>query len=34
LAHGAALFASIKFVMIGAALIALAAAWWRIKNIK
>ncbi len=34
LAHGAALFASIKFVLIAVALIALAAVWWRIKKTK
>ncbi len=34
LAHWAALFASIKFVLIAAALIALAAVWWRIKKSK
>ena len=32
LADWAALFASIKFVVIGSALIALAAAWWGIKK--
>ena len=34
LAWWAALFAAVKFVLIGAALIALAAGWWRVKKLK